>query len=1434
MTMSILDSLDLSYNRIDALPVKLLESLPRLRWLDVSNNRIDVVPPDLADVAFIDLSHNPLASIPPMFREDKNKILFYAKYGGTQESWNQVKVMLVGHEGVGKTTFLRSLQGHNSPAGKNPNLSTNGVDISTVELPYYLPEKAIIGRITGKREKIVFNVWDFGGQTVFHSTHRFFLTSMAIYVVIYNMADDQTHGRLQHWMQQIQSVVDMQGASMPILIVGTHADKLTSAQQEEVMNKIARLYPVSNKTTGVQGHYAVSLSSKSGHGLQELKEALITIAREHPKLGIGQVQVPSFLMLIKEKLDQLKSEKKYLSWSEYKEICQEVVITPDFPIVEWTLILQELGVLVWNNTVQLKDVCTYFTFPLQCFQKKKKKKKKKKNQEAISRSGGVALRSKLYSIMRNKIAETALFPVIFGLLERFEIIMRMRNYYSGIPQLLEAENGRPEEDYKYFVPSLLLPFNPKKDSAHPALQFWKRLSLKSGFVMLKRRFTWTFYPANFFPRLLLRLMHMQVTLLGSWVDAVVLMNQDQSHYAFVHLFSQEGSFILEVTVMQDNTSQTSANIVRDSLISELAYAITRLNRDMWEDRPVKHEVVICVPANDFKITRLSSAESEPNLDSKVLEIPVLFADCLGDVAKGTISLPFTDQDIRLDIIAPDLSCCTQIPRSSLSDMVKISQGGFGVVYKAVLYDRSITKEFGLPVAVKELKRGVEDNEAKIYEFQHEMLIMSKMKHKNLVQLYGAVKSPLSLVMEYVPFGDLHELLQEPEADNLTFKWRLKMAIDIARGMSHLHKQTPPICHSDLRAPNIFVASLDEDADVIGKVADFGMAQQSPFSVQILGNLVETAPETWGDEGLTKGAMYDERSDVFSYAIILWRLFGSNLPEPIDSSHSSSPMPSPRSFISFHSSSPSPSPSPSPLSHSNAFNNSPTPPVRINPFINLANLSASIPSPRAISSHRSDSPTATSISCSPPGTPSSAPPSPFGGTLRRRLGDSCEARQCDPYNHLRDQRGQINKWTLRNKIREGERPIIGSDCPAEIARLMEECWQFDATLRPFFPLVVRRLTTLYGAIFGEDDFYLSQEMSDGNILPTPSQLGGNLANSEVQTTFSQDHWDPRPQISSEPSSWSIVSMIFVNDEIWAGTNTGAVLIINPKNGKLEHIIMLQATGRISLLHAGRWCVWASCESEKIWAVNVQTRFKIMEIDNEFPVTCMAISYHHAGPTTPVVWVADTRGFVSLWDLMTVQKYCRFQAVLGPNPTPVRSMCVMHEHMWIAVGCDIVAIETQTLQRVVQPTGPSRINGITCVPSMHQTWICSKDGSITLWEHHKILNRVTNTYEWNIVHLKTIKHDTEVKFVQPITTSLAPLSRGHIVSGDFNGKLTMWNSEAMTRPEEFPMPVESANHALQCALDVGEYGLWVGTMNPGYPLMRYHCLQCALDATTMACE
>jgi internalin A len=101
-------------------------------------------------------------------------------------------------KGVGKTTLVKKLQ--DSKYDCNSNISTNGVNIATLELSR--KSSSLFSKL-GKKDKekepgIKFNVWDFGGQAVFHSTHRLFITSNAIYVILYDMARPDTIERIKY------------------------------------------------------------------------------------------------------------------------------------------------------------------------------------------------------------------------------------------------------------------------------------------------------------------------------------------------------------------------------------------------------------------------------------------------------------------------------------------------------------------------------------------------------------------------------------------------------------------------------------------------------------------------------------------------------------------------------------------------------------------------------------------------------------------------------------------------------------------------------------------------------------------------------------------------------------------------------------------------------------------------------------------------------------------------------------------------------------------------------------------------------------------------------------------------------------------------------------------------------------------------------------
>ncbi|KAF8117790.1 hypothetical protein N665_0008s0134 [Sinapis alba] len=224
-----------------------------------------------------------------------------------------------------------------------------------------------------------------------------------------------------------------------------------------------------------------------------------------------------------------------------------------------------------------------------------------------------------------------------------------------------------------------------------------------------------------------------------------------------------------------------------------------------------------------------------------------------------------DKKARLpvDAISPFLS----IEPSLASDWLEISwdelhikervgAGSFGTVHRAEWH--------GSDVAVKILS--IQDfHDDQFREFLREVAIMKRVRHPNVVLFMGAVtdRARLSIVTEYLP--SLFRLIHRPASGELLdHRRRLRMALDVAKGLNYLHCLNPPVVHWDLKSPNLLV-----DKNWTVKVCDFGLSRFKANTF-IPSKSVAGTPEWMAPEFL-RGEPTNEKSDVYSFGVVLWEL-----------------------------------------------------------------------------------------------------------------------------------------------------------------------------------------------------------------------------------------------------------------------------------------------------------------------------------------------------------------------------------------------------------------------------------------------------------------------------------------------------------------------------------------------------------------------------------
>lgn len=189
---------------------------------------------------------------------------------------------------------------------------------------------------------------------------------------------------------------------------------------------------------------------------------------------------------------------------------------------------------------------------------------------------------------------------------------------------------------------------------------------------------------------------------------------------------------------------------------------------------------------------------------------------------------------------------------------EIGVGGFGKVFSGVVD--------GTTVAIKRAHSSSIQSSA---GFRNEIMLLSRLHHRNLVHLVGFCEENgiQILVYEYMPNGNLHTLLFKNQS-GIELDWlrRLDIALGIAQGLEYLHSfADPPVIHRDVKPSNVLL-----DENLVAKLSDFGISKvapefETPFATRPAGTVGYIDPQYILREQLTTA------SDVYSFGMVLLEL-----------------------------------------------------------------------------------------------------------------------------------------------------------------------------------------------------------------------------------------------------------------------------------------------------------------------------------------------------------------------------------------------------------------------------------------------------------------------------------------------------------------------------------------------------------------------------------
>ncbi|EGJ30029.1 MULTISPECIES: COR domain-containing protein [Moorena] len=307
--------LDLSDNQLTTVPESLTK-LTNLTELYLSDNQLTTVPESLTkltNLTELDLMVNPLET--PPIEIVKNGIEAIRDYFRQlleegKDYIYEAKLLIVGEAGAGKTTLAKKIEKPDYQLQQNEK-TTEGIDIIQWEFPLE----------NGRDFRV--NIWDFGGQEIYHATHQFFLTKRSLYTLVADTRKEDTD--FYYWL----NIVELLSDNSPLLIIKNEKQD----RHREINERALR-----GQFTNLKETLATNLATN--RGLEDILTQIKFYISNLPH--IKEAALPRTWKQVREALEE--DSRNHISLDEYLNICSNNGFTLYNDKLQLSGYLHDLGV----------------------------------------------------------------------------------------------------------------------------------------------------------------------------------------------------------------------------------------------------------------------------------------------------------------------------------------------------------------------------------------------------------------------------------------------------------------------------------------------------------------------------------------------------------------------------------------------------------------------------------------------------------------------------------------------------------------------------------------------------------------------------------------------------------------------------------------------------------------------------------------------------------------------------------------------------------------------------------------------------------------------------------------------------------------------------------------------------------------------------------